>query len=114
MKHITLAILTIFLSCGHIGGTNFDSNKWKNFNLNEEENWNLRWNMINDLRNNYSLIGKNKTDIINLLGESNSESSESNKMYYYLGYTGHGINTGSLILLLDNNNNVTKIIVREG
>ena len=117
MKFIKIVFLFTFIflvSCGHLGGTKFDSNKWKNSDFHKEENWNLRWNMVNDLRNNYNLIGKNKTEIINLLGESYSTFQEPNKMSYYLGYTGTGINTGTLYLILNEENIVTKIIVFEG
>lgn len=43
-------------SCGQISHTKFDSDKWKNSDLNTEENWDLRWEMMNDLRNKYELV----------------------------------------------------------
>jgi len=36
-------------SCGQISHATFDSDKWKNLDLNAEENWDLRWKMMNDL-----------------------------------------------------------------
>jgi len=60
----------------------------------------LRWNMIDDLTKNYELIGKTKEEIIKLLGEP--ESEYDNEISYYLGLTGHGINTGSLLFSFEN------------
>lgn len=33
-------------SCGQISHAEFDAEKWKNSDLNTEENWDLRWRMI--------------------------------------------------------------------
>ena len=111
--HFLLLITSLFIfSCGKISHEKFDSNKWKTSNLNLEENLDLRWNMINDLRNNYRLVGESKTQIILLLGKPDTEiKNESN---YYSGYSGKGINTGSLTITFDENNKVKKIKVWQG
>ena len=110
---IFTVITTLFLfSCGEISHRKFDSNKWKTSNLNTEENFDLRWRMMNDLKKKYDLKGKSKTEIILLLGKPDTETR--NELSYYLGYTGKGINTGSLILSFDENNKVQKIRVWQG
>ncbi len=97
---------------GKISGQKFISEKWRNSNLNSEENWNLRWSMMNNLRNNYELVGRKKYEIIKLLG--NPEMDNRNELTYYLGYTGMGINTGTLIIYVDSNNIVTDLKVHQG
>jgi outer membrane protein assembly factor BamE (lipoprotein component of BamABCDE complex) len=67
---------------------------------------------MNDLRNNKQLIGMNKTQIVNLLGEPDDEVN--NDYNYYLGYSGTGINTGSLRISFNRNNVVEKINVWQG
>ena len=106
-------ILGLFLnSCGQISHAKFDSDKWKNSNLNLEENWSLRWEMMNDLRKNYDLIGMTKSDIENLLGNNGDDTSK--EFYYYLGMTGTGINTGRLIIIFDENDIVKDFKVFQG
>ncbi len=115
MKIINIIAITIILtlnSCGQFSHQKFDSNKWKTSNLNLEENWDLRWKMMNDLRNNYSLIGKSKNEIEKLLGKTEIESE--NEFSYYLGMTGTGINTGRLIIYFDENSKVKQIKVTQG
>lgn len=68
--------------------------------------------MMNDLRNQYNIIGMNKTEVIKLLGIP--ESKTDTEYSYYLGYSKRGINTGSLILTFDEHNKVTKICVHQG
>ncbi|MCI4442611.1 MAG: hypothetical protein JHC39_03810 [Lentimicrobium sp.] len=68
--------------------------------------------MMNRLREDYILIGKSKIEIINLLGKP---SDITNKVYdYYLGYSGTGINTGSLRISFDSKGKVSEIIVWQG
>lgn len=107
-----IIIAVILCSCGQISHAKFDSNKWKNSNLNLEENWNLRWEMMNDLRKNYDLIGMTKSDVINLLG--NNADDTSKEFCYYLGMTGTGINTGRLIIIFDENDIVKDFKVFQG
>ena len=68
---------------GKISGEKFESQKWKTANMNSEENWSLRWDMMNDLRNDYQLIGMSKNEIIKLLGEPENYSDlEENTIAY--------------------------------
>lgn len=106
-----LIITTLLFSCGKITHEKFDSNKWKE-EINTEENWTLRWKMMNDLRNNYKLKAKTKNEIISLLG--NPDGKFQNVFQYSLGYTGKGINTGTLYIYFDSQNKVEKIIVTQG
>ena len=108
----TLLIGLLLSSCGQISREKFDSNKWQNSDLNLEENWNLRWSMMNDLRKNYKFEGKTKKEIIELLGKPETETK--NEFYYYLGYSGKGINTGTLTILFDENNIIKEIKVHQG
>jgi hypothetical protein len=97
---------------GKITHEKFDSAKWKNSDLNLEENWSLRWDMMNSLRNDYNLVGKTKNEIINLLGDSREKSKT--EMVYGLGYTGNGINAGVLTISFNQKGIVTEVSVREG
>lgn len=108
----TLLIGLSLSSCGQISHEKFDSNKWQNSELNLEENWSLRWDMMNDLRNNYKLKEQTKKEIIQLLGKPENETK--NEFYYYLGYSGKGINTGTLTIVFDENDIVREIKVHQG
>ncbi len=104
---ITVFIFLAIILCGlglrgKISGEEFDSQKWKNANLNLEENMTMRWDMMNSLRNNYKLIGMSKAEIINLLGKPNGNFSTEKDFRYYLGYSKTGINTGSLTVKFEN------------
>lgn len=112
IQNYILLIGLLLSSCGQISHEKFDSDKWQNSNLNLEENWNLRWSMMNDLRNNYKLKGQTKKEIIELLGKPENETK--NEFYYYLGYSGKGINTGTLTVIFDGNNIVSEIKVHQG
>ena len=79
--------------------TDFESSTWIKWEETEATQ-KLRWNMIDDLTNNYKLIGKTKEEIKALLGEPESEYVD--EISYYLGLTGHGINTGSLSFSFEN------------
>lgn len=109
---IGLIILTLIFLRGKITHEKFNSTVWKTANLNLEENMSLRWDMMNDLRNNYDLVGMTKKEIIDLLGTpGDSTRTEFN---YYLGYSKTGINTGSLTITFNDKNIVTKIHVWQG
>jgi hypothetical protein len=108
---IGLLAILFFSFKGKITHEPFDSIKWKNWTETDEE-MTLRWDMMNSLRNNYELIGKHKTEIIELLG--NPESETQSEFYYYLGYSKHGINTGNLKIQFDKNENVVEYSVWEG
>ena len=112
-KIIFLTFLTalLLINCGKYSGHKFSSDSWKNSNLNTEENASLRWDMMNDLRNHYEIIGLNKTEVKNLLG--NPDTDTRTYFSYDLGYSRKGINTGTLWLIFDKNNKVIKISVTD-
>ncbi|GGG60582.1 hypothetical protein [Bizionia arctica] len=60
-------ILIGFVLKGNISHEQFDSEKWKNW-TELENDYLLRWNMMNSLQSAYELKGKTKTEIIELLG----------------------------------------------
>ena len=92
---IGVILLIGFILKGKITHEKFDSNKWKNWTESEAE-WSLRWDMMNSLRNNYELKGMSKKQILELLGEP--ESQTESEFFYYLGYSKLGINTGRLTI----------------
>lgn len=95
---------------GNITHEKFNSEKWKNW-TETETTLSLRWDMMNSLRNNYKLKGMTKNQILDLLGEPNSEIK--NEFRYYLGSSKFGINTGQLTIKF-NNNIVTNFSVSQG
>jgi hypothetical protein len=109
---VVIIALTIFLLKGKITHEKFDSAIWKTANLNLEENMTLRWDMMNDLRKKYKLVGMTKDEIIDLLGDPGDTASS--EFRYYLGYSKTGINTGTLIITFNDNNIVTEIRVWQG
>ena len=109
---IAILIISALLLRGKIPHETFNSELWKTANLNSENNWSLRWDMMNDLRNNHKLVGMTKKEIINLLGDPGDTTSS--EFRYYLGYSKTGINTGSLIVTFNNKNIVTEIKVWQG
>ena len=115
MKHLFLLYFIFFLvpiSCGHISGTPFDSEQWKNADLNAEENWSLRWDMMNSLRNDYQLIGMSKNEIVDLLGEPNNKTETFAQYRYSLGYAHFGIDTGTLIIEFEKDSVKNYIVIR--
>jgi outer membrane protein assembly factor BamE (lipoprotein component of BamABCDE complex) len=108
----SIIFCSIFYFKGKVSGEKFDSNLWKTADLNTENNMSLRWDMMNSLRGNHNLIGKNKTEIINLLGRPSDVTNDF--YYYYLGYSGTGINTGSLRISFDSKGKVSEIFVWQG
>ena len=105
-------ILTALMLRGKIHHEKFNSELWKTANLNLEKNMTLRWDMMNDLRNRYKLVGMTKKQIIDLLG--NGGELASSEFSYYLGYSKTGINTGSLIITFNEKDIVTEIQVWQG
>lgn len=112
MVVVVIAIPTTFFLRGKIVHEKFNSKIWKTADLNSELNLSLRWDMMNDLRNKYKLIGMTKNEIINLLGIPENETNS--EFRYYLGYSKRGINTGSLIITFDQNKIATEIRVWQG
>jgi hypothetical protein len=111
---ITASIIfcTVFYFKGKLSGEKFDSKLWKTADLNSENNWTLRWDMMNSLRESHNFIGKSKIEVINLLGKP---SGITNNGYdYYLGYSRTGINTGSLRISFDSKGKVSEISVWQG
>lgn len=97
---------------GKIPYKNFDPQVWKTANLNLEENISLRWDMMNDLRNRYPLVGMTKREIVDLLGSP--PDTDGAEFRYYLGYSKRGINTGSLIIYFNDHDIVTAALVWQG
>lgn len=98
---------------GKISGEKFDSYKWKTTKLENENDFSLRWDMMNSLRNNYKLVGMSKSEIIKLLGKPDSSFSTPKTFRYFLGYAHSGIDTGSLIIEFKNES-VENYLVTKG
>jgi len=79
--------------------TEFDSKKWRSWEQTVGEP-SLRWNMIHDLESKYNLKGMTKTKLTELLGMPDSEATK--EIRYFLGMSGHGIDTGSLVFEIKN------------
>ena len=88
----------------------FNSEEWKSWEESEAEP-SLRWNMTVDLVSDYELKGMSAEQVIELLGEP--ENRSNNEFRYFLGHSGHGINTGSLVLILEKDT-VTDYEIWEG
>ncbi|TRZ43971.1 hypothetical protein [Robertkochia solimangrovi] len=72
----------------------------------------MRWDMMNSLRENYTLTGMSKPEILQLLGKP--DSAIKSEFRYFLGHTRFGINTGSLTLKFDDADKVVTINVYQG
>ncbi len=108
-----LLIIGILLSsCGQISHEKFDADKWKNSDQSVEENWDLRWKMMNDLRKNHEIVGMKKAEILKLLGKPDSKTNS--EFTYNLGMTGTGINTGHFTIIFNHNGIAEKINVHQG
>lgn len=93
-----LLILVVILTSCH--GSTFNSEKWKNWDGKKSF---VRWDMADDLRDNYSLIGQTREQIENLLGQpDNSQNSSPGEYYYDLGPCRRGIDFGSFTLTFKN------------
>lgn len=91
--------LVLICSCSNRTDIKFDSNTWKNW-IETESTMTLRWDMHKDLIKQHKLKGLSIFEIINLLGEP--EKKTENEFRYYLGMARHGIDTGTLILMIEN------------
>lgn len=91
---VVLLMLIAVVSCNKV---KFDSKEWKDWQ--ESENTFSLWNMAEDLTQTIDLKGKTVAEIKDLLGEPAHESET--QLRYFLGYSGHGIDTGSLILAIE-------------
>jgi hypothetical protein len=94
-----LTILLVCFSATSCNSTKFDSNEWKHWKE-TEETASLRWDMTKDLVKTHKLIDSSVSEIISLLGEPSHKTDK--ELRYYLGMSGHGIDTGSLILKIQN------------
>lgn len=86
---ISFCLLT---ACNDI---DFDSRKWQNWEESEAAP-SLRWRMAEDLISTHDLKGMSTDEVVELLGEPDNKNE--GKWSYFLGYSGEGIDTGSLIL----------------
>lgn len=97
MKSIKLSLIllisVILFSCTE--HKKFNSVQWKRA-IESEEGPGLRWQMHNNLLENYRLNEYNKSQIFNLLGKPNVENS--NEYRYYLGNADSGIDTGTMVI----------------
>lgn len=94
-----LIILVLALSILSCSQTKFDSEKWKNW-TETESTMTLRWDMRKDLIKKHKLVDLTTSEITALLGEP--EKKSETEFRYYLGMARHGIDTGSLILTIEN------------
>ena len=94
-----LIILIFTLSIISCNNNKFDSEKWKNW-IETESTLTLRWDMRKDLIKSHRLVGLSVSEIVDLLGEPDKKSD--NEFRYYLGMARKGIDTGSLILTIEN------------
>ncbi|MBA4319381.1 MAG: hypothetical protein C0412_13345 [Flavobacterium sp.] len=109
----SIIVCSVFYFKGKLlSGEKFNSELWKAAIVSDENNSTLRWDMMNSLRENHILIEKSKTEIINLLGKPSVITN--NVFDYYLGYSGTGINTGSLRISFDSKGKVSEIFVWQG
>lgn len=78
--------------------TDFDSDKWKNWEM-TEDTMTLRWDMVDDLEDDYKLDGMTEEEVIKLLGEPGAKSTI--EWTYDLGMARRGIDTGTLCLTFE-------------
>lgn len=94
-----MLILLILVSCTE---KNFDSKKWKTWDVTNSD-YISRWDMVDDLIENYNLKGKTKIQIEEILGKPLQEEPNSSEIYSYdLGPCGRGIDFGSLHIFFRN------------
>ena len=91
--------LLLIYSCSNKTEIKFDSVKWKNW-IETESTMTMRWDMHKDLIRQYKLTGLSVSEIVELLGEP--EKKSENELRYYLGMARQGVDTGSLILTIEN------------
>lgn len=107
---VTFLILAWFvLSQQH--NEKFAADKWKSWRE-TEFTLSLRWDMVDDLQRNYSLVGMSKSQIFDLLGPPSSVSGA--ELFYYLGLARKGINTGRLTITFGDDEAVSEVSVWDG
>jgi|SRR5690554_6257119 len=100
----THVILVLLLSAFIVSCTDltFNSEKWKNWEIRSSEN-HLRWDMTDDLVENYGLVGKTRNEILLLLGKpDNNIDGTENELFYDLGPCRRGIDYGALLIYFKN------------
>lgn len=92
-----LLLLVVLSSCYQ---TKFDAKKWRQWNPTGEQ-VSLRWDMTDDLIENYLTIGKSKESVLELLGKDNVVMCKGERCMtaYSLGSCRSGINYGTLDLI---------------
>ncbi|QEN04354.1 hypothetical protein EW093_06445 [Thiospirochaeta perfilievii] len=102
-KIILILISIFFISCNLFNNNRaFSKESWEN-------DPDHRYEMIDDLKNSYLKIGMNKDDVIDLLGEPESESS-----VYYLGNSSNYNPNPEFLDIKYSNNKVLSFGVFEG
>lgn len=93
---IFLCFAGLAVSCSH--DVPFESKKWKNAPVKGEE-MSIRWEMSNDLLENYHLMGKDTIEIFQLLGKEGLDCyGDKCIAMYTLGPCRRGIDYGTLEL----------------
>lgn len=111
MKYLFVFLFTLqIISCGSKTKP-FNPDGWKNWRETENTLFD-RWDMANDLIRTDELMMFDKVEIIELLGEPNSNIQT--RISYFLGHTRTGINAGQLTIEFDENNKVLDFIITEG
>lgn len=109
LKILSFMVILLFtVSCSE--QKDFNSDEWKSW-VESENSPDTRWLMHKDLLDNNDLETYNKKQILDLLGKPNSETN--NEYYYQLGYTGRGINIGTMVVKFENDS-VVDIKVNDG
>ena len=107
---VTFLFFVWFVS-SQLRGEKFEADKWKSW---KETEFSLlqRWDMVDDLQRNYSLLGMSESQVLDLLGPPNIiiDSVYS----YYLGMARKGINTGHLRITFGNDQAVSEVSVWDG
>lgn len=104
IKRIILTLTgMLFISCGLLSNNRaFNKESW----VNDPDN---RYEMVKDLKNNYLKVGMDKTDVINLLGES-----EDGDSVYYLGNDGNYDPNPEFLVIKYKDDKIVSFIIVEG
>ncbi|MBA6316902.1 hypothetical protein [Cellulophaga baltica] len=104
MKNIAIVfIILLVFSLTSCTDKTFDSEKWKNW-TEKTSDFAMRWDMSNDLIENYNLVGMSKKSVIQLLGKPMKDCDSKNcDLIYELGPCRSGVNCGSLYLTIKDN-----------
>ena len=93
---ITILVFSPYIN-NFVNREPFDSESWITW-VESENDFNLRWNMVHNLTKKYELVGMSVEEVKELLGEPSHVGKDY--ISYYLGMSGHGIDTGSLSLTI--------------